>query len=159
MVSRSTLPGHAQAQEVHFQKADGFQVFHGKLGCYLPFRRSGQGTYSVNGWAEMTTSGGVDRSVARETLHRLGDLAGWRLSGLPPPGAAGRGEFHRLLQGDRAGRDWYNDPVPPRRKGSPRPPDVADRRQGGHGPRGDNLGHVVGAVFLLYVFNDLPRRS
>ncbi len=68
-----------------------------------------------------------------------------------------RGEFYRLFQGDpRPGRDQFGDPVHLAVGKTQRPPDVPDRPAGGHGPEGNNLGHVVGAVFLLYVFDDLP---
>ena len=38
---------------------------------------------------------------------------------------------------------------------SKNPPHVPDRSPGRHGTKGDNLGHMVGAIFFVYIINDL----
>ena len=145
-----------KAQEVHFEEAQLLQHRHLELGDHrlVVFR---QGHVVGHRQAGDDHAGGVGGGVAGHPLDGPGGvdeelhvlvLAVQLLEGL--------GDFQGVVQGDvEGGGHLLGDLVHPVVGHVQHPAHVPDAAPGGHGAEGDDLGHVVGAVLVLDVLDDL----
>ena len=147
----------SQGQEVHLQQPQLLQGGHGVLGDH-GFVVLGQGDVGVRRVPGDDHTGGVGGGVAGHTLQALGGVdelfhRGVALIHLPE----GLGQAQGVVQGDVQGvGDLLGDGVHLGVGDVQGTAHIPDGPLGGHGAEGDDLGHVVGAVFPVDVVDDLP---
>ena len=145
-----------QAQEVHFQQAQLFQCGHDILADhgFVIFR---QGYIFVHRLPGDDHAGGVGGGVARHSLQRPGgvDELFYLLVGLIEV-AELLAEPQRVIQGDVQGvGHQLGDDVHIGVGHIQHPAHVPDHAPGGHGAEGDDLSHMVIAVFAADVVHHL----
>ena len=146
----------AKAEEVHLEKADGFDVPHGILGRDIALARLIERRVLDERLGRDDDAGGVNGRVADLSLelegdrHELGDLGVFLLE-LPELGDFLDGRLERRVRPD--GRDELGDLVHFGQGHFENAADVADGAAGGHGPERDDLGRVGLAVLLGHVLD------
>ena len=146
----------AQAQEIHLEQAELFDLGHVELGDRQPVV-GGEGQVVVHRLGGDDHARRVGGGVARHPLHlgggvdqlfdlRVGVVHLFQLGGDFQRPLEGHLELHRHLLCHRV-HALVGQPH--------HPPDVPDGVAGGHGAEGDDLSHMVGAVLAVDIVDDL----
>ena len=153
IVQNSQVP---KPQKVHFEKPQLLQGHHGVLGHRLSVVGS-QG-HIVGDWQPGNDhAGGMGRRVTGHSLNGAGsvdeDFYFFVLLIQVPQRLR---YLQRLVQGDVQGHGHLlGHLVHPVVGDAQHPPHVPDSPPGRHSTKGNDLGHMVGAVFLAHVVDDL----